>query len=124
MSIAKSREIKSLTTQLKKAQGDAAALKLEVATKQKEYSAKLNIINKIKEKIKTLNKGSTTALKITEHAIVRYFERVKGYDLDEIEKEILSPDIGKQIQQLGGTGTVIHDKFKIIVKDNTVITIK
>ena len=28
-------------------------------------------------------------LKVSEHAIVRYFERVKGFDIEQVEKEIL-----------------------------------
>ena len=44
-------------------------------------------------------------MKITDHAIVRYLQRVKGVDIDALKKEIVPNDVRKQIEELGGGGS-------------------
>lgn len=115
------RQIKQLQSQLNILQGDAEALKIDISNKQKEHSQKMQSIARLKEEI--LKLGGNDTLKISEHALVRYFERVKGYNIAEIEKEILSEDIIKLINTLGGNGQYPNKGFSIVMKNNTVITI-
>ena len=115
------RKIKGLKSQLKIMQGDAESLKIELINKQKEYEAKLSAIKKIKEEIFKFENDNS--VKVSEHAIVRYFERVKGFDITEIEKDILSDEILKLIEQLGGTGTYPGKDFKVVVKNFTITTV-
>jgi TolA-binding protein len=115
------RKIKGLKSQLKLMEGDAEALKIEVANKQREYNAKLKSINSIKQEIDKFE--SNKKIKVSEHAIVRYFERVKGFDMSEVEKEILTEEVLMLVDQLGGTGGYPNKNFKILMKDYTVTTI-
>ena len=116
------RKIKRLKSQLKEMEGDADALKIEVANKQREYSFKMNAIKDIKSKIDDLEKKDNK-IKVSEHAILRYLERVKGVDISEIEKEILSDDVVELVDKLGGSGGYPNKNFKVLMKDYTVTTV-
>lgn len=115
------RKIKGLKSQLSKLRGDSESLKIELANTQREYHAKLKKIEQLQLDIDHFEKNGK--IKVSEHAIVRYFERVKGLDIELVEKEILSKDVMKLIDQLGGNGTYPNKDFKIILKNNTVTTI-
>lgn len=61
---------------------------------------------------------------VTEHAIVRYLERVRGVDIQEVIKAIKTPQLLKLHDKLGGgilpTG---EDQVLAICKGNKVLTI-
>lgn len=115
------RKIKGLQSQLSALQGEAEAIKIDISSKQKEYNNKMNAINRLKQQIDNLSKNKN--IKISEHALIRYFERVKGYDIDEIEKEILNDDILKMVEVLGGNGKYPNKDYSVVIKDFTVTTI-
>lgn len=115
------RKIKMLQSQLAALQGEAEALKIEISSKQKEYGHKKDIINKLKQQIDNLSKDKN--VKISEHAIIRYFERVKGYDIEQVEKEIINEDVMKMVDTLGGNGRYPNKDFSVVMKDFTVTTI-
>lgn len=115
------RKIKGLKSQLKIMKGDAEALKIEVANKQREYNAKINKIQNLRDEIEKFDKNGK--LKVSEHAIVRYLERVKGFDISEIEKEILTDEVITLVKKLGGNGVYPNKHFKVLIKNYTVTTV-
>ena len=115
------RKIKQLQSQLNVMIGDSEVLKIEVANKQREYNQKLQAIAKLKKIIDSLNRNSN--VKVSEHAIIRYMERVKGVDISEIEKEILTDDVLLWVEKLGGSGKYPVSDFHIVMKDYTVTTV-
>lgn len=115
------RLYKQLQSQLNLMLADSAGLKIDIANKQKEYVQKLKAIDKLKAEMEKLNNDGS--LKVSEHAIVRYFERVKGFSIEEIEKEILSDEILKMVETLGGNGTYTNNGFSVLIKNHTVTTI-
>lgn len=115
------RKIKQLQTQLLKAGSDADVLRVELGQKTKEYQQKLDTIKVLKAEI--AKASNTTTLKVSDHAIIRYFERVKGYNISEIEGEILSDKVRQMIETLGGNGTYPNETYSIVMKDYTVTTI-
>jgi hypothetical protein len=115
------RQIKQLQSQLNKMISDAEVFKVMLKNTQREYDHKLASIKKMKEEIAKISE--VKALKVSEHAIVRYFERVKGFDIANIEKEILSDSVVGLVEKLGGSGTYPNDEFSVIIKDFTVTTI-
>lgn len=116
------RKQKQLQSQLNTMLADIDALKTDISNKQKELSHKMKIAESLKKEIERI--GKTEILKVSEHAIIRYFERVKGYDLEEIKKEILSEAAIDLINKLGTSGTYPSKDFQIVVKDSTVLTVK
>lgn len=64
-------------------------------------------------------------LQITEHALLRYCERILKINTEEIKNLILSKEILDQIKVLGINGKFVHsDGFRVVVKDNKVVTIE
>ena len=115
------RKIKGLKSQLNIMKGDAEAIKISLANIQREYHTKLNSIKYLKEQIEKFENNDKII--VSEHAIIRYFERVKGFDISEIEKDILSDEVLNLIEQLGGSGTYPVKDFKIMMKNFTVTTV-
>lgn len=82
----------------------------EVERLSKEIQLLQNMLNEqVKDK---------TSLTITEHAFVRWLERVKGIPVDEFKKEALA-----QLPKYLPDGTHTFQKFNYVVKDNILITI-
>ena len=76
-----------------------------------------NIISRI-ESLK--QKDSKTI--ITEHAILRYLERIIGIDIEAVKKEILPEEV-EQLIKVMPNGTFQCITHKIVVKDNTIVTV-
>lgn len=63
-------------------------------------------------------------IKITDHAVIRYLERVKGIDINIIRNQIIKEEIIPHMKILGGSGRFpIKDNYIIVMKDYKVITI-
>lgn len=60
---------------------------------------------------------------VTEHAILRYAERVLNLDTDDIVEKILTQKTKDLIKELGHTGTYPCEGFRIRVCENRVVTI-
>lgn len=115
------RQLKQLQTQLNNMLADSEALKIASANKQREYHQKLQAIEKLKNEMAKLNHNEK--LKVSEHAIVRYFERVLAFDIEKIEREILSEQVLKLVDKLGGTGSYPNENHSVVMKNYTVTTI-
>lgn len=114
--------IKQWQSQLHTLEAAAEAAKTELGIAQRKYSSILSEIKSIKSKIENINK--TNSLKVSEHAVLRYLERVKGIDISQVEKDILSDKVITLVEQLGGTGKYPNDGFHVVLKNNTVVTIE
>ncbi len=115
------RKLKGLQSQLKTIEADIESLRIEMSNKQKDYNTKVHSAKKLRKEIENLNTSKTP--KVTEHAIVRYFERVKGFNIAEIEKEILTDKIRGMAETLGGNGKYPNSGFEVVMKDFTVTTV-
>jgi len=115
------RLLKQLQSQYKKMESEAEALQVEVTVKQRELSLKKTEQERLKERIKELD--GDNQIKVSEHALIRYFERVRGYDLSEIEKEIVSEEVLRMVDTLGGTGRYPNKDYSVVMKNFTVTTI-
>lgn len=115
------RQYKQLQSQLNTMIADAFSLKIEAANKQREYQQKIEAIKKMRIKMASLD--NDRSLKVSEHALLRYFERVKGFDLEQAQKEILTETVIKMVEQLGGNGSYPNENFSVVVKNFTVTTI-
>lgn len=115
------RKAKQLQSQLNTLTGDAEALKMEIANKQRDYSLKLQSITRLKEEIAKIK--DTKVPTVSEHAILRYLERVEGVNLQLIEKEILSDEVMNLVNYLGGSGTYPNGKFSVVMKNYCVTTV-
>lgn len=63
-------------------------------------------------------------VKISDHALLRYLERVEGIDMGEVTDKILTEDLRKKISYFGdGSYHVAEGKFKVVVQDDVIITV-
>lgn len=76
-------------------------------------------LDEIKRQIKVINSDVT----ISDHAVVRYFERVLGYNIEEIRNTICPSDVKKKVKVLTNCKYPVKD-FEIVVKDNKVVTVQ
>ena len=116
------RVLKGLRTQLNNMNSDMELMDVNIRQLQKELSLKREAAKKIKSEMDKYSVSNKP--RISEHAIVRYFERVLGYDISDIENKMLSDDVLKQMKILGTSGKFpVDNRFKIVLKDNVVTTV-
>lgn len=58
---------------------------------------------------------------VTDHALLRWMERVKGVDLDAIRAEIATPDICAAIA--AGARSVVTHGHTLVIENGVVITV-
>lgn len=126
MSEINTHTLKRFQSQLKKLESELESVQLEMKVKQKEFELKRKTINDLKIKIEQMKVDSDVI--ISEHALLRYFERVLGYNLDDIKAQLISPKTYNLIKTLGNNGEYPNEdlsgnKFKIILKNNVITTI-
>jgi len=113
--------VKGLNSQIGKLEGEVNTLNSEISAKKKEASSKCRTIREVRKKVKDLGVSSNPT--VTEHAMLRYFERVLNFDLKEIEKKILTDSVLNQAKVVGGSGLFPAQGFKVRMKDFTVVTL-
>jgi DNA-binding Lrp family transcriptional regulator len=113
---------KELQQKIKNLQAGAIILKFSVAQNQRELQTKNQQIAELQAQLAALE--NPAEIVVSDHAIVRYLERIKGVDMNEVRQAILNPKIMKCISVVGANGTFPHeDGFKIIFKKNIAVTI-
>jgi hypothetical protein len=61
---------------------------------------------------------------VTQHALIRFLERVKGVDLEEAINEMVPDTLESQMEVVGYNGKFPGPPgFQIVVKDGVVITV-
>ncbi len=96
-------ELKKLSTLQSKLQGEMEFLKNQKKLLTKEITAKNEQINNIKHEIARLKKQSQDLI-ISEHAILRYMERVIKLDIAAFANSVLTDEIRNE-HKLIGNGT-------------------
>lgn len=64
-----------------------------------------------------------TRIGVSDHALVRYIERVKKIDLTHVRNEILEKGVANSVGALGGQGIYPCDGFRAVVRNNMVLTV-
>jgi len=122
MSVKKAAEIKSLETRRNKLQAQRKQLNIEIADKQKESSEMKRKIDSFQKEIEKLKNKKPEKLIISEHAMLRFIERVMHIDLTELQKKILPPEKASEIEKFGNCTYNMED-YKITIKDGIVVTV-
>jgi chromosome segregation ATPase len=111
--------LKSLQTRKNSLQSDIDDLEKERNEINRRIKDKRNSLLQINNNIKQLQANVI----VTEHAKLRYLERVKGINMVELEKEILGENLREQIKILG-SGRFNMNGYRLIVKNNSIITVE
>lgn len=64
---------------------------------------------------------------VSDHAVVRYLERVWELDIVKVKQEIVTPSIRQQIGKAGTNTGIFYGRtqkdFKAIIENGTVVTV-
>ena len=121
MAIKEKEELKKLNTLQVKLQSEIEAIKIEREILNNKLQSAERNLGKIREEIKKVKEGNKII--VSEHAMLRYIERVLGINLKEIEKCILTDEVKKQYKIVGNGRFPINDEFRALIRDNVVVTI-
>lgn len=98
------------------------SLKKKVSSMQRELDIKRKQIEDCQTEISKLE--NSVRVVVSDHAVVRYLERNKGIDIEELKKEILTEKVVNFIHYFKGTGTFPGgNNMSYIVKDYVITTI-
>jgi len=114
-------EIRKCQNNIEKLEEDLKNLVLKQSKINLDVQNKKDQIHTTKTKLHQLRNPATP--KVSEHALVRFFERIKGYDLKEIKNELLNDQTLSMLKTLGSTGTYPYKEFKMVFRDNNLVTI-
>jgi hypothetical protein len=116
----KQNELKS---KLFKLNNTSSILKLNIATMQRNRSA-INIeIDEVKLEIEK-EENTKKVIKVSDHAVLRYLERVGGMDLNAIRQAIVTDELIDIVSSIGGSGKFpLNEGHSIIMKDYVIVTL-
>jgi len=112
--------IKALKNRFRKLESECAILKIELNNVHRSYDLKRRQLKELKVKIDNYQEQD---ISVSDHAIVRYLERIKGLDIEEYKQEILSKEVLSLIEKLGNSGSYPNQDFQIVLKNGVVITV-
>lgn len=120
---AKADKLKQLKTR-----SEELAIELEIVKKRlseagKEYQEKLNRKKSVDAAIESLEQEDVVT--ISDHAILRYLERVEGIDIETIREKLLTSsaiDIYHKLDNNNGTYPS-GDGYSLVIRNNNIITV-
>lgn len=120
MSIKKSQELKQLQSRKSKLEVKIKDLSITAKESQRDYSKAMGQLKAVEQEIKGF---ADVEVVVSEHALLRYMERVMGFDLEMVRSAILNPDNLMMIQKLGSGRYPLPGGGRIVVKDNVIVSI-
>lgn len=115
-----SHQLKALQSQRTQVVNCLASMTRQGQQGRPRYRALSDQLAKLEKQISDINKNQ---LVVTEHALLRYIERVHGVDLDAIHDELLSDTLVAQIEALGDGCYPIGNQTQVRVKNNVIVTV-
>jgi len=113
-------EIKALETMLKKAEAVEEAARFEMENSRQHHMQALLRVEQLRSRLK----DAQQEVSVTEHAMLRYLERVKGMDLEALRSEILTDNLKLQIETLGSGKFPIMRGVMAVVRGKNIVTIE
>ncbi len=120
MNSANSQRLKHLHVRRNQLETDIEMHKRTLRDLEKEVSHKQAQLRSVEQQIDEIQNMRPM---VSEHAMLRYLERVKGIDLKEIEKEILSDSVSDTIETISSGRIPISKDMELIVRKKTVVTV-
>lgn len=112
-------EKKALNVLINSLQQDRNLINIEV----KNLSQRMSILDqKIARESKKAKSNKEKRAAITDHALLRYLERVHNFNIEEIKKQLLSDNVKTHVKRFK-SGKVTENGITFIFKDGVIITI-
>lgn len=122
MTPANGQELKGLQTQLSKARADLDVLLLELEHVRFRVDLATKHKASLEKRIAEMQQEAADPI-VTEHAMLRWLERVEGVSLEELKTKILDEATIKAIK-FAGSGKVSKAGHKIVFKNNVIVTVE
>lgn len=118
-------------TELKALKGQATKTRNELADANRALNEARDIYNTLKSKLEGLqarigdiekaqgNQGVT----VSEHALVRWFERALGFEINEVTQQMISPRVEAAIRTLKTCNVKTDQGYTLVVKNCVVVTV-
>lgn len=109
---------------MKKLERDLEALLTEESSVRKDLEIKKLQLQKVLEKINHIRiaiKDSKKEPEVTDHALIRYLERVNGFDVEGFRRNILTPALIGAIKS--GAQRYKSDGIEFAINGNKVVTV-
>jgi hypothetical protein len=120
MTISKTHELKQLRTRLAKAEAEERSAGEEVKVAQKRQAEVRKLAGDLRARISQLEGKSPV---ITEHALLRYFERVLGYDLEAVANGLMTDQVKAMLSQMPN-GKIPSVGCRLVAKDGVIVTLE
>jgi hypothetical protein len=98
-------------------------LSIEIKEKRLTQFKKKKELAEILIKLEQSKNNQSIDIELTDHAIVRYLERFYKLNIDNVRKEILTPEIIEMTQKMGGNYKFTLNEVDFIIKDYKLVTI-
>lgn len=117
------KSLKELQSILNNAQAEKKAIEEKIKELETAKALLSTTISNLNESIKSYTNRQKDLI-VSEHAMLRYLLRVQGLDIAQVARDLVPDRIKEQIKMLGnGTYPIPEKGFKIVVKENVIVTI-
>lgn len=123
MSAKSASEIKELQTRIAKQEAVVASLREEMRIAASNHGSADMLLNNLRNRLKELTTEAPEPT-VTEHALLRYCERLYGIDLEKVKADILTPATIAKINALKSAKLEIGPGVYIVVKQRVVVTVE
>ena len=120
MSVQSSHELKGLQTSKERIEAEIRNAQRDVRIYTDKLTQLQRQLEQITTQIQALSKDTEPV--VSEHALLRWLERKRGIDLEQVKQEVLQGRVDT-IKQLGTCRLHTPDGLTLIVKQGVVVTI-
>ena len=114
-------KIKNLQVMITKIKLEIDDLKTQQRSIGESMNKKLSMMQKYEEELQTIKERAKDLI-LSEHAILRYLERVYKLDTNKLYEEIVTQELKHNYERLGNGSYSVQDCMVKIV-DNVIVTI-
>lgn len=116
-------KIKDLRDKIESIKNDIKQTESTIAGQSKRLETLSEVFDRCVTELESLERGEFD-LKVSDHCLMRYFERVEEMDFDPYREKIVSTEVKKQYA-LYGDGSYFNEFLNcfVVVKNDTVVTL-
>lgn len=115
-------ELKGLQVQLAQAEALVNTSTLETKAAQKRETDARARVKSLQTRIREIEASNAEPI-ISEHAILRYLERVKGLNIEQLKQEIMDDQASKHIK-FAKNGALKRPTHKLVFRNNVIVTVE
>lgn len=115
-------ELKKLQTLKSKLEQELSDIKRQKSILGEQTTLVSNQLQRVENDIKKLITSRSGELIVSEHAMLRYIQRVIGVPLEDIKAKIATPNLVNTVKILGN-GTYPTDGFRVKIVDGVIVTV-